>query len=401
MSRSLDVLSLQSYFGGSHAQFHSGWLAYSNHRWTTLELPARHWKWRMRHAAIHFSEQIHQLADQGKLWDVIFATDMMNIAELKGLLRSDLREIPIVMYFHENQFVYPNQFGSERDRHFPFTNFISAIAADQIWFNSQFNLDSLIRELYASSKRWPDFKPTAAIETLQKKSHIQPPGIEPPPLDLSEVTATKCKRSADGEPIHIIWAARWEHDKNPNRLFNALKLLHQDGVQFRLSVIGQSFRTVPPVFEEIRTAFANQIVRWGYQETRLEYWKSLADADVFVSTAAHEFFGLSAAEAIAVGTRPLLPNRLAYPELLGYAIQNVPTEDTDAKLQPYLYDDPVNETDADHPPVGLVAAIKEIVKQRESKEESQSADLASQLLSRIALPIRAAEMDSALLDVVS
>ena len=92
MSRSLDVLALQPYFGGSHAQFHNGWLQHSVHRWETLELPARHWKWRMRHAAIHFSQQIHQLADQGKRWDVFFATDMMNIAELKGLLRSDLRD---------------------------------------------------------------------------------------------------------------------------------------------------------------------------------------------------------------------------------------------------------------------------------------------------------------------
>jgi len=94
----------------------------------------------------------------------------MNVAEFKGLLRSDLREIPIVLYFHENQFVYPNRFGQERDRHFPFTNFISAIAADKLWFNSQFNLDSLVGELGNSSKRWPDFRPTDAIDTLASKS---------------------------------------------------------------------------------------------------------------------------------------------------------------------------------------------------------------------------------------
>ena len=37
---------------------------------------------------------------------------------------------------------------------------------------------------------------------------------------------------------------------------------------------------------------------------------------MFVSTATHEFFGLAAAEAIATGLYPLLPERLAYPELL-------------------------------------------------------------------------------------
>jgi len=280
MSRSLNVLALQPYFGGSHAQFHRGWLSHSDHRWTSLELPARHWKWRMRHSAIYFSQELHRLADQGQRWDVIFTTDMMNVAEFKGLLRSELREIPIVLYFHENQFVYPNRFGQERDRHFPFTNFISAIAADEIWFNSQFNLDSLVAELKKASKRWPDFRPTEAIDTLKLKSKIHPPGIESPPLDLATVQAAREDRAAQGEPVHIVWAARWEHDKNPDRLFEALTMLAEDGVEFRLSVVGQSFRTVPPVFEQIRTRFKDQIVRWGYQETRADYWDALAQADM-------------------------------------------------------------------------------------------------------------------------
>ena len=398
MSRSLEVLALQPYFGGSHAQFHRGWLAHSKHRWTTLELPARHWKWRMRHAAIQFSEQIHQLADQGKRWDAIFATDMMNIAELKGLLRADLRDVPIVLYFHENQFVYPNRFGQERDRHFPFTNFISAIAADEIWFNSQFNLDSLIDELGNASKRWPDFRPVSAIQTLAGKSRIQPPGIESPPLDLSEVQKAREKRAQQNDPIHIVWAARWEHDKNPGRLFDALKSLEQDGIEFRISVIGQSFRTVPPVFEEIKNRFKDQIVRWGYQETRAEYWEALAEADIFVSTATHEFFGLSAAEAIAVGTTPLLPNRLAYPELLGYAAPD--TAEPEQMVQSFLYDDGDPETSKADSPDGLVAAIKEIVRQRETQTSSSTAGLGTQLLSRLAIQVRTAELDAALLNAI-
>jgi len=375
---SLEVLALQPYFGGSHAQFHHGWLAHSKHSWTTLELPARHWKWRMRHAAIHFSEQIHELAEQGKRWDVIFATDMMNIAELKGLLRADQRDVPIVLYFHENQFVYPNQFGQERDRHFPFTNFISAIAADEIWFNSQFNLDS-------------------AIEALASKSRIEPPGIESPPLDMTEIRKAREQRAQQGDPIHIVWAARWEHDKNPGRLFDALKLLDDDGVEFRLSVIGQSFRTVPPVFEEIRNRFSDQIVRWGYQETRASYWEALAEADVFVSTATHEFFGLSAAEAIAVGTRPLLPDRLAYPELLGYAVPGA--AEPVRMVQSFLYQDSVAEASKADSSDGLVASIKEIVRQRETQTPNSMASLGTQLLSRLSLRVRAGELDAALFDL--
>jgi len=43
----------------------------------------------------------------------------------------------------------------------------------------------------------------------------------------------------------------------------------------------------------------------------------LQQADVIVSTANHEFFGISVVEAIAAGAFPLVPNRLSYPEIIG------------------------------------------------------------------------------------
>jgi glycosyltransferase involved in cell wall biosynthesis len=118
-------------------------------------------------------------------------------------------------------------------------------------------------------------------------------------------------------PLRILWAARWEHDKNPEDFFRALEILRWRSVEFRLSVIGEQFRETPEIFMRARQEFADRIDRWGYQDSRAEYEAALAEADVFVSTARHEFFGLCAVEAALAGAIPLLPNRLAYPEIFG------------------------------------------------------------------------------------
>ncbi|MCH7526316.1 MAG: glycosyltransferase, partial [Planctomycetes bacterium] len=76
------------------------------------------------------------------------------------------------------------------------------------------------------------------------------------------------------------------------------------------------FRESPPIFDWAREHFAAHIDRWGYQESRDDYEAALREADVIVSTANHEFFGISVVEAIAAGAYPLLPRRLAYPEIL-------------------------------------------------------------------------------------
>jgi glycosyltransferase involved in cell wall biosynthesis len=379
MTRTIRVLSLQPYFGGSHAQFHRGWVENSSLHWTTLTLPARHWKWRMRQAGIYFAEEIRKLTSEGQSWDAIFCSDMLNVAEFKGLVEPPIRELPLIVYFHENQFAYPSRVNDIRDEHFPFTNFVSALAADRIWFNSKFNLDSMLAGLRRQANSWPDYPPKTAIESLSPKTEIQPPGIRVPPIHLKDAFDRRATRARNKQPIHIVWAARWEHDKNPEGLLEALELLDRDGVPFQLSVLGQSFRDSPPAFEKLRTTFSSRIVRWGYQETRGEYWRALADADVFVSTAHHEFFGLAAAEAIAVGLNPLLPARLAYPELIALAV-----------------DDPDRENCFySGSPASLCRALKVLASLRTSGKWQIDQLVALRLIDRIGWTLRGIEMDEA------
>jgi len=231
---------------------------------------------------------------------------MLNLAEFLGLISGKIGSIPSVAYFHENQLTYPVRNEDERDYQFAMTNLTTALAATSVWFNSSFHRDSFAMALDKFLKRMPDQQPLDAVARIRGKSDIQPQGIGGFP---------KREASVKG-PMRVLWAARWEHDKNPEDFFAALRLLKGKGVEFRLSVIGEQFRDSPAVFQEAEREFANLIDHWGYQESREEYEAVLLDADAVVSTANHEFFGISVVEAISAGAYPLLPNRLAYPEIL-------------------------------------------------------------------------------------
>ncbi len=303
------VLALEPYHGGSHKAFLDGWSSRSAHQWTILGLPPYKWKWRMRHAAVTFARQVEELVAAGRRWDVLFCSDMLNLAEFVGLLPAEVRSAlgsRRIVYFHENQLTYPVRQENERDYQFAFTNLTSALAADEVWFNSAFHRDALLEAATDLLRRMPDHQPLEIIEAIRRRSQVHWPGIaERPP-----------RGARRPGPLRILWAARWEHDKNPEAFFEALGQLETRGRDFRVSVIGEQFRDTPPVFDQARLRFADRIDRWGHQPSRAEYDAALAEADVIVSTANHEFFGISVVEAIAAGAFPLLPRRLSYPELL-------------------------------------------------------------------------------------
>jgi glycosyltransferase involved in cell wall biosynthesis len=301
------VLALNSYHGGSHRAFLEGWKRHSRHQITALSLPPYKWKWRMRHAAITFAEQVSELVRNGHEWDVLFCTDMLNLAEFLGLSPPHICRLPRVVYFHENQLTYPRRHEDQRDLHFAFTNMTTALAGDRVWFNSAFHRETFLDALSGLLKRMPDYQPTAAVASIRKKSEIRFPGVEPsPPRTIR----------APGH-MRILWAARWEHDKDPDCFFRSLYRLQEQGCHFRLSVLGESFGDVPACFDEARRRLADRIDHWGYLPDREDYRQALRAADVVVSTARHEFFGIATVEAAVAGCYPVLPNRLAYPEVFG------------------------------------------------------------------------------------
>ncbi|RMD95885.1 MAG: DUF3524 domain-containing protein, partial [Calditrichaeota bacterium] len=97
----MNIVFLESYYGGSHKNFLDGLMKYTSHNIESITLPARFWKWRLRSSALYFAEQC---ADELKPYDLLIATDMMNLAEFKALTGFTK---PAIMFFHENQLTYP------------------------------------------------------------------------------------------------------------------------------------------------------------------------------------------------------------------------------------------------------------------------------------------------------
>ncbi len=260
----------------------------------------------MRHSAITLADLTAEKVKEGEEWDILFCSDMLNLAEYAGLVHPSVKRLPSIVYFHENQLTYPVIHKREFDYHFVLTNMITALAGSKVWFNSSYHRGVFLRELRAFLKRMPDFQSLDAIETIRLKSTIKYPGIHKFPQ----------RQKRQPGPMRIVWAARWEYDKNPKLFFDALRILKKQEVEFRLSVIGKHGKNIPDTFSSARNEFSCLIDRWGYQRDRADYESALLGSDVFVSTADHEFFGISVIEAAAAGVFPLVPERLSYPETL-------------------------------------------------------------------------------------
>ena len=311
-SPTLDILSRDPFHGGSHSAVARGHVEHSRNRIRLLTLPARSWKWRMRGAAIWFAGELRRPDARLAHTDLLVTTDMLSAADLRALLPARLAARPLAVYFHENQLTYPDRREAERDRHFAFTNVSSALAADAVWFNSEVHRRAFLEAVPSLLAAMPDHAPGRLAGQLAARTRVVPPGIESSGAEVS--AAAPQGTGGERRPL-VLWNHRWEHDKDPEACFAALEEARRRGGRFRLAVAGQRFRKSPAVFETLAERFAGTLECCGFLDAAA-YRRLLGRADLVLSTAQHEFFGLAVAEAIAAGAYPLLPARLSYPEII-------------------------------------------------------------------------------------
>ncbi|MBN2848455.1 MAG: DUF3524 domain-containing protein [Coriobacteriia bacterium] len=357
----LRVLALEPYYGGSHRAVLDGLierLTPLGFSFDLLTLPARKWKWRMRGAAITMAEGARALAHAWReahpdgetptvgerpgsaparprarqAWDLIYASTFINLAEFVALAGDAVAGIPRIVYFHENQLLYPNRHTAEWDYQFALTNITSALAADRCLFNTRYNLEGFVAEIPGFLREFPDHRPAGVAERIAERSEVLPPPFDPAPFDAVHPVR--------GPRPRVVWPHRWEHDKDPEAFFAAVCALAAEGLDFEVAVAGQSFRETEAMVAEAAAGLCDRLMHLGEPESRDAYARLLASSDIAVSTAKNEFFGLAMIEACYAGCAPLVPDSLAYPELYPAEARFRSHEELVARLRSALLERP-------------------------------------------------------------
>ncbi|MDO9317880.1 MAG: DUF3524 domain-containing protein [Gammaproteobacteria bacterium] len=329
----MKALLLSAYDAESHRLWrHNLQAMFPLIQWHELTLPARYFPWRVRGNSLSWA--FNHRATLTDNYDFLLTTSMTDLSALRGFVPA-LARLPTAVYCHENQFAYPVNPDPRAPRPNPvepqMLSLYTALCADQLVFNSAYNRETFLQGVAVLLGKLPDHVPAGLVERLQHARVI--------PVPLSEDVFAPTARAVDvsaTEPdvLNIVWNHRWEYDKGPALLLAIVEELIASGVRFRLHLLGQRFRQAPAPLQQLQALLENHYAALGiepghsgYIADRQSYCALLASADVALSTALHDFQGLSLLEATALGCTPLAPRRLVYPEYLGPEFLYAATED--------------------------------------------------------------------------
>lgn len=293
-----EIWLLSAYNTDSHARW-ANWLekTFDLFRWKRLELSGRRFRWRIRGNPVSWLTRLPEGTP-----DLILATSMVDLATIKGL-HPRLAHTRCWYYFHENQFAYPlseHQFNQVDPQ---MVQLYGALAAEKLFFNSEFNRRSFLDGVFELLRTKPQADSMGIRAQLHERSHVLPVPVTPIPSDNHK------------HPKLVLWNHRWEYDKAPEVFAQALFQLEQTcRVPYELALLGDRSTTHPDThLQHIRELLSHRIIADGRLD-RSNYEQLVGKAAIVVSTALHEFQGLSMLEAVSAGAVPLAPDALCYPE---------------------------------------------------------------------------------------
>jgi glycosyltransferase involved in cell wall biosynthesis len=298
------VYLLEPYFTGSHRQWAEGLQRHSAHRISLLTHEGQFWKWRLQGGAVTMAGALAAAVEEQGPCDLILASSMLDLARLLGLAREAASGAAAAIYFHENQVTYPAVGRTRVEVALGLTNWVSLLAADGAAFNSSFHRDAFFSALPGFLRAQPDRGHEHLIGTARKRSAVVPVGV-----DLARIGALRLRSG----PATVLWNHRWDPDKGIDEALAVLGRLAAQGADFRVVLAGEVFAGQAEQLAGAVEGLGDRVVHAGHLDED-GYVNALHAADVVVSTARHEFFGVSVVEAMYAGALPLLPSRLVYPE---------------------------------------------------------------------------------------
>ncbi len=302
----MEVVLVEPWFAGSHRAWAEGYAAASAHDVRIVSLPAGPWRWRLRAGAVPLARMITDDIELHGRPDALLVSGLVDVSSLRGLLAAaGLAVGPVVTFMHESQLLYPTT-GGQPDPEACLRNWLTWFASDAVWFNSAFHRQAVLDELPRWQRSLPDREglPSAA-EVLAERSSVLPVGVDRP---------AGARRRSTGGPPRILWPHRWEADKAPAVFVRAIEGLIADGHQFELVLAGED-PMASPDRQRLLAVAGDRVVGAGPFDPAA-YRQHLHDADIVVSCADHEFFGVAVVEAMRAGCLPLVPDGLSYPELV-------------------------------------------------------------------------------------
>ncbi|XP_040913452.1 glycosyltransferase-like domain-containing protein 1 [Toxotes jaculatrix] len=287
------VLLVEPFYGGSHKQL-IDLLKENVDGCSVFALPAKKWHWRARTAALYFSQTIPTCPTYSLVSDVVVFNSLFNMDSFLSSISSYMKKIPDHRPANLEQLIRPKCVVLSYPVQFPD---VSRLLPEH----------KLVRRQVEQWQISPDELQSPRSEEEQQQQ-------EDPHQSTSE-PRTEQDSGDQVKPLHIVWPHRWEHDKNPELFFSTLLRLKEKRLDFHLSVLGETFTDVPEIFSEARRLLDSHILNWGFLPSKEDYLRVLCQADVVVSTAKHEFFGVAILEAVHCGCYPLCPKALVYPEI--------------------------------------------------------------------------------------
>lgn len=326
----MKVLLVEPFYGGSHQRWAETLNAFSRHEWHFLTLEGRFWKWRFRGASILLGQKWKELKEKP---DLIVASSMLDLPTFMAVLAKAEGELPpIVLYCHENQFLYPlpddRPVFKEQRTHFGAINWRSSLLADRVFYNSEFHRQAAIEAYEDFIQRAPDHREESLLNGSSERSSVYPPAPDLQALDRKDL---EFREPSDGE-ILLLWNHRWEQEKDPEAFVEFVDRAVAEGVNIRLILAGPS-GSEEKRRQELLERYPEKTLLAEAIDDPERYVKWLHAADLIISFAHQDFFGLSVVEAMYCRTAPLLPDRLAYKEHLTEDLKGMLYKDLKEALQ--------------------------------------------------------------------